>query len=783
SDNLSDCGSDSWSSLDNITHDINNSMISTNVQSTSVFLLVQGESSEEEKEKDEEYVEEGDSDGDDSSGSDSSGSSSGGSSIPIDNDSGLSEEDLLDEEEDLLDDEDKLVGDEDGLGDDGLFVDEGIDSFYEVDIGILDYISLLPGTNRSVNINIDNRYNEPLNFSLGIEGDELSKFLTISDQNVSIQANSILRIPIKITIPEDESPKLVSGGISFDSEALPKRSIPTILRVASYQDYLFNINMDFDNIVFEREEPIFFLLELENSWVRESNITLRYYLEPIEFTFEEKEEIENIFLKEEVVFFDQELTKNVSLDSTYLLNHKIENISEKENEFMLRYISKRDFISRFISSTEENYLLDEGSYILNVEVIYNNMTTPKSSLIEIKENLFNTFWFKFSFIGIIFVIIGGLLIYFGVKYIKKRKDKRRYTVPEFKNLPGKDNTETIFNVGKIAGTKRKAKLVARDFTTHGLVAGSTGSGKSVSASIIVEEALDKKIPVVVFDPTSQWTGFLNSLKDKNIFEYYPKFNLKKEDARSYKGLIFTPKDANFDLDFDEYMNPGEITVFNLAHLSTRDYDEATSKIIQSLFDKNWEEDPNLKLLCVFDEVHRLLDSSCEGKGYAALTRGAREFRKWGIGLLMASQVSSDFKEAIGGNVLTEVQLNTKNMNDIKKAKKKYGEEYAKRITRQGVGVALVQNPKYNDGKPWFIHFRPPLHNPHKLSEEDLKAYDKYTKELKKLKNKMEELKEKGKDVSNLELDYNLANNKLKEGRFKMTEIYIDELKNSLFEDD
>ena len=71
-----------------------------------------------------------------------------------------------------------------------------------------------------------------------------------------------------------------------------------------------------------------------------------------------------------------------------------------------------------------------------------------------------------------------------------------------------------------------------------------------------------------------------------------------------------------------------------------------------------------------------------------------------------------------GNILTEIQLNTKNLEDIKKVKEKYGEDYSKRITRQGIGVGLLQNPKHNDGKPWFIQFRPTLHSPHKITEEE-----------------------------------------------------------------
>ena len=56
-----------------------------------------------------------------------------------------------------------------------------------------------------------------------------------------------------------------------------------------------------------------------------------------------------------------------------------------------------------------------------------------------------------------------------------------------------------------------------ELKTHILTAGATGSGKTVSAMAIVEELLDKKIPVVVFDPTAQWTGFVRPCKDQNLY--------------------------------------------------------------------------------------------------------------------------------------------------------------------------------------------------------------------------------------------------------------------------
>jgi hypothetical protein len=39
-------------------------------------------------------------------------------------------------------------------------------------------------------------------------------------------------------------------------------------------------------------------------------------------------------------------------------------------------------------------------------------------------------------------------------------------------------------------------------------------GKSISAQVIIEEALLQGITVLVFDPTAQWSGMLRKCDDK-----------------------------------------------------------------------------------------------------------------------------------------------------------------------------------------------------------------------------------------------------------------------------
>lgn len=202
-----------------------------------------------------------------------------------------------------------------------------------------------------------------------------------------------------------------------------------------------------------------------------------------------------------------------------------------------------------------------------------------------------------------------------------------------------------------------------------------------------------------------------------------------------------------------------------------------------MFSIQWPESRKLKLLVVYDEVHRLLPkyakeigATLEGGGYLAVERACREFRKWGIGLVMISQVLLDFKGAIRAVIATETQLRTKYEGDLNRIKTKYGWEYATTIPKLEIGTGMIQNPEYNDGKPWFIKFRPLLHDTFRLSEEELDAYENYTKEIAELEEKIEKLKKKGIDTYDMELELKLATDKVKTAQMRMAETYIDSIK-------
>jgi hypothetical protein len=486
-------------------------------------------------------------------------------------------------------------------------------------------------------------------------------------------------------------------------------------------------------------------------------------------------------------------TKRAGLNETAKFHVMLYNLGLKKSfDVTLNYLIKDFETEKVIYEEEESKRIETSeSFIKNIE-LYEINVTPGKYLFEVQGEYVNrlvkatddfeivdSFWTSERITqAILLVSITGSIVAIIIgrrRYIAWKQAKARYIFPiDMDKLP-----KGQLWLGKIAETRNKTSFSMNDLTTHVLTAGATGAGKSVSAMIFVEELLEQKIPVIVFDPTAQWTGFVRPCRDPNLIKYYKDFGMNARDVKPYKGMIYEVTDPNVKIDFKKYMNPGEITVFTLNKLKPGQYDTAVTNIIDTIFGQGWEESPKLKMVIVFDEVHRLLEKYGGKGGYVALERACREFRKWGIGLIMASQVLSDFKEAIKGNVLTEVQMHTKSLDDLGRVEKKYGIEYAKKVTKLEVGVGMMQNPKYNEGRPWFVAFRPTLHSPHKIADKEMDTYREYASLLKMLETKIQALEKSGVDTFDLKTELKLANDKLKKGRFRMAKIYIDSLNKHL----
>ena len=139
----------------------------------------------------------------------------------------------------------------------------------------------------------------------------------------------------------------------------------------------------------------------------------------------------------------------------------------------------------------------------------------------------------------------------------------------------------------------------------------------------------------------------------------------------------------------------------------------------------------------------------------------------------------DFKGAIRANISTEIQLRTKYEGDINRVKTKYGPEYSSKITKLVTGTGLMQNAAYNNGKPWFVSFRPLLHDTKRLTAEELDKYVKVSKEADQIKAQLAAMKKRGVETGDVEVELNLALDKLKQGLFTMAESYMESVRNRM----
>jgi len=591
---------------------------------------------------------------------------------------------------------------------------------------------LNPGTQEIFALWVTNNINYPINASFAVTG-SIADFISFEKPSVGIDSKKEEINKIYVSIPSNADTGTYTGHISVTGDgktiAIPV-SLTVSIKGATFLDVL---------------------VESRNKNVG-INETARF----------------------RIMLYNYGIWKILDLNLTYfIVDPETQEIFYVENE-QLEITQSKTLDKRVVLS---EWGIPVGRYVFNVTVKYDSKVASAYDDFEVTEAFWTTDRINQTIIIIGAVSIPIALYFVRKRYISWKLSKARYIFPiDFRKLPSGE-----IWLGKIAETNRKTYFNMNELRTHVLTAGATGSGKSVSAMIFVEELLKEKIPVIVFDPTAQWSGFVRPCRDPNLLKFYSEFGMDKRDTRPYNGMIYEVTDPNVKIEFDKYMNPGEITVFMLNKLKPGEYDDAVRNIIDTIFAHGWEESTKLKMVVVFDEVHRLLEKYGGKGGYVALEKACREFRKWGIGLIMASQVLSDFKEAIKGNVLTEIQLHTKSLGDLGRVEKKYGLDYTKRVTRLEVGVGMIQNPRYNDGRPWFVAFRPTWHEPHKIPDVDLKTYKEYAAILAEIEAKIESMEKAGQDVFDLKTEFKLAQDKLKKGRFRMAKIYIDSLRKHLLE--
>ena len=417
-----------------------------------------------------------------------------------------------------------------------------------------------------------------------------------------------------------------------------------------------------------------------------------------------------------------------------------------------------------------------GEYVLTVEVKYLDSVLRQSSPFKVVLP-----FYKYAFMGVpILMILAATLIlgsitFMVVLYNKKKEGKKRYKTKLNMRLLPRAGERSAF-IGDIAETTTKAYLDLDKFQMHTLIAGASGSGKTVLAQGLVEEALLKNVAVIVFDPTAQWSGFLRKNDDKGILELYPKFDMKKKDAKAFSGNIRQITEGREIIDFEKYMNPGALSIFITDKLDMKNTELFVANTIREIFKTNLPESQELKYLLVYDGIHTLLPKfGGSGKVFVQIERAAREFRKWGVGLILISQVLSDFPKEVLANINTEIQTRTRDEGDLNRIKEEYGDNILKSVVKAATGTSMIESSAYNNGLPYFVSSRPPLHSLKRLSDKELNNYEKYNKIIEDLEYQIEQLKEQKIDVFDLELELKLAKDKINVGSFNMVNIYLEGL--------
>ena len=466
---------------------------------------------------------------------------------------------------------------------------------------------------------------------------------------------------------------------------------------------------------------------------------------------------------------------NVSL--SYNLLHDPTNFSfaaENEERPILLETTKT-----LVKSFKTNNSMPLGDYHLIITAEFLNLSLTSDAVVVLRQPFYHYKIFGFFpvwvFLPLLLAIGGGIAAYFIIR--KRMEAKKKYHSQLEYNLTPQPGPRCI-NVGKIAETTKNAFIDIDRLTTHCIVAGSTGGGKTVAAQDIIEECLDKGIAVITFDPTAQWTGMLRKQDNKKMLSLYPMYGMNpKKDPKAYSGNIKPITNALQKIRLTEYIKPGEIQVFTTNTLDPKDIDLFVANTVREIFHSNLQETQELRAMLVYDEVHRLLAKfGGSGEGFIQIERACREFRKWGIGVMLISQVLADFVGQIKANINTEVQMRTRDESDLERIKTKYGGEVLQGLVKASTGTGMIENPEWNRGRPYFISFRPLKHNIKRLSDEELGLYQKYNDMIDQLNFEIRQLKDLNVDVYDLELEIKLALDKIKSGNFNITQIYLDELK-------
>jgi uncharacterized membrane protein len=360
-------------------------------------------------------------------------------------------------------------------------------------------LSLYQGETVRLPLTIKNNMDNETLIELVASGDA-SKFISFVTQRAKILPGKEQIFEIVVHIDVDTAPKLYSGSLSiiFGNQ---KTEIPVNIRVLSTKEELLDVRIT----ALKDEVAPGYALPVE--------VTL-YNLGKIPRTDVDLQlEIFDVEKGETLTSMKEVLAVETSLSRIFYL--KIPKDAE-ERKYQVKAIAQFSYINRTVAAQTFAYF---------------NVKTP---LLQ-KQFLGFAVWQWLAFgSSAIFLSVSSIVAY--RKYKSEKEKKRRYHVMlDLKSLP-QPGPDSAF-IGNLAETGTRAWIYLKDLMTHTMIAGTTGSGKTISAMVLAEEVLLHGKSVIVFDPTAQWTGFLRKCREIDMLKHYKLFGMSEKDARAFKGRI------------------------------------------------------------------------------------------------------------------------------------------------------------------------------------------------------------------------------------------------------
>jgi hypothetical protein len=260
---------------------------------------------------------------------------------------------------------------------------------------------------------------------------------------------------------------------------------------------------------------------------------------------------------------------------------------------------------------------------------------------------------------------------------------------------------------------------------HGYISGTTGSGKSYLARVMVENAILEGVNVVLFDTTRQWCGIVSPAKGK-ILRRFDKLKIDRRKATGFPARVYTPMGSGLEMPKDKGELFDGCSIISMRGLDDKERGMIAKDVLQYAYDNHEDESETLKTLIVIEEAHSFLPEnvSPEAKNVATEVRNlidriAREMRKYGLNFLLITQSLSDFKRE--ARIVREMTNSKFFMRAMDRTEVSYVEDYVStdaslELRRLKEGEALVFAPFVNTIK---LYVRPPFSHVGELSPKEL----------------------------------------------------------------